>query len=416
MPLHADDLNDVLNRDGPFLPGMTRREFLAWAVAAGCASGDSITPVAVPSTLDAFLATSSPAAFAHTTSGGRWHLAPHLALINRYLLALAARQITRLIITLPPRHGKSSIISRYLPAWWLGTFPDQNVILMSYGADLATFWSARSREVFDRWGPACFRLHTDSRSRAGGHWGVAGHDGWMEAVGVGGSITGKGAHLMVVDDPIKNAEEADSPLMREKTWDWFNSTAYTRLEPGGVCVVIVTRWHQDDMVGRIIKEMAENPAAEKWTVINLPALAVTDEQPFPHGIGRKTGEALWPARYDLTALTRIRNRLTTRWWNALYMQRPTPPEGGMFKAEWLKIQMEYPGFTKEVRYWDMASTEQAAASSDPDWTVGVRLAHGLDDLYYVRHMERFRASPGDTEDRVFQVALMDGRHVPVRME
>lgn len=151
----------------------------------------------------------------------------------------------------------------------------------------------------------------------------------MRTAGAGGPITGKGAHLLIVDDPVKNAEDANSETMRERTWDWWLSTAYTRLEPDGVALVIQTRWHEDDLTGRLIAEMESG--GESWVVLNLPALAEAEDL-----LGRRVGDALWPERYPQERLKQIEQTVGPYWWYALYQQRPTPLEGAILRRAWMQ--------------------------------------------------------------------------------
>lgn len=214
---------------------------------------------------------SSPAEFAVLASGGRWQLAPHLALLNRFLLDLAGGAVTRLLVTMPPRHGKSMFTSQYFPAWYLGTFPDDRVILASYEADFAAEWGGKVRDLMGEYGPSLFGLDVNPATTASARWDLKGHLGGMKTAGVGGPITGKGADLLVIDDPIKNSEEAGSEVRRGAIWDWYRSTARTRLEPGGRVLLIQTRWHCDDLAGRILESAAES--GEPWVVLKVPALS-----------------------------------------------------------------------------------------------------------------------------------------------
>jgi len=153
---------------------------------------------------------------------------------------------------MPPRHGKSTLISEYFPAWFLGTFPDKQVILASYEASFAMTWGFKSRALLEEFGPWLFNVHVDPRKKAMGEWRVLDHKGVMNTTGVGGGLTGRGADLLIIDDYLKNAKEADSELIRDNQWEWYASTAFNRLEPGGKICVLATRWHEDDLIGRII--------------------------------------------------------------------------------------------------------------------------------------------------------------------
>lgn len=255
---------------------------------------------------------STPALFARHCSGNRWYPAKHLVELSEKLMDVATGDITHLMIFMPPRHGKSELTSKYFPAWYLGKYPDNRVILTGYEADFAAQWGYKARNIMHEHGPALFNLTVAGNSSARDRWDIAGHLGGMSTAGVGGAITGKGAHLLIIDDPIKNAEEANSKTYRDKSYDWYRSTAYTRIEPGGSVVIIQTRWHEDDLSGRLLKE-----EPEKWTVVNLPALAEEGDS-----LDRQPGEALFPKRYDVSALLDIKRTVGSYWWNALYQQRP----------------------------------------------------------------------------------------------
>lgn len=266
--------------------------------------------------------------FARAASSGRWKLARHLHLIDRVITDAIIKPPHRALISCPPRHGKSEHLSKYLPAWFLGSFPDRRVILASYEADFAASWGRKARQVLEEYGD-WFGVKVSGRSSAADRWDIEGREGGMMTAGVGGPITGKGADLLIIDDPVKNAEEAGSKTYRDRAWDWWRSVAYTRLEPTGVAIVIQTRWHDDDLTGRIIKDSAAG--GEAWRVVNLPALAESADQ-----LGRKPGEALWPWRFDAPKLRTIERTLGSYLWSALYQQRPVPAEGALFKAPWLR--------------------------------------------------------------------------------
>ncbi len=217
----------------------------------------------------------NPAEFAHRASGGRWICAPHLELLNRSLMDVASGVIKRLMICMPPRHGKSEFTSKYFPAWYLGTFPDRRIILTSYEAEFAKEWGRKVRDILQEHGQSYFGVSVRPDTSAANRWNLTGRAGGMVTSGVGGPITGKGADLLIIDDPVKNAEEADSETYRNRAWEWYTSTAYTRLEPGGALILIQTRWHEDDLAGRILEAM--EGGGEQWHVLSLPALSETGE-------------------------------------------------------------------------------------------------------------------------------------------
>jgi len=242
---------------------------------------------------------------------------------------VAAKRSPRLLIAAPPRHGKSEIVSKQWPVWHLGNYPADELVVSSYGQDLANDMSRDARAVRDGVleEPAFGWGHLAPGDKDGVElWKVAG-GGTYKAVGAGGPLTGRGAHALVIDDPFKNSEEADSEVIRESRWNWYRSTAYTRLAPGGGILVMATRWHHDDLSGRLLKQL--QAGEEAWRVVSFPAIAEEDE-PF-----RLAGEALHPDRYPVVALEQIRRVVGSRTWSALYQQRPTPESGGLFKRAWL---------------------------------------------------------------------------------
>ena len=269
---------------------------------------------------------STPALFAHYCSGNRWYPAEHLVMLSDVLMDVADGNINHLMIFTAPRHGKSELTSKYFPAWFLGHNPDKRVILCSYESDFAAQWGYKARNILTEYGPQLFGVKVSGDSSAKDRWDIAGHSGGMNTAGVGSSITGRGANLLIIDDPVKNAEEAQSKVYRDKASEWYKSTAYTRIEPGGAVIIIQTRWHEDDLSGRLLKE-----EPDKWTVINLPAIAEENDM-----LGRQPGEALFPKRFNVDALMEIKKTVGPYWWNALYQQRPSALEGTIFKKQYLK--------------------------------------------------------------------------------
>lgn len=258
----------------------------------------------------------------------------HVRKLVNVLQRVADDELKRLMVFEPPRHFKSETVSRLFSAYFLARYPDRWVGINSYAADLAYALNRNAREIFNRADGAM------SNKAAGVmHWETtAGGGAW--AAGVGGSITGKGFHLGIIDDPIKNAEEAASEVIREKHKDWYKSTFYTRAEPDAAIIVINTRWHQDDLSGWLLKQEEQEP--EHWHIVCLPAIASAATTEFPvtctvEPDDREPGEALCPERYDEEALRRIRNRLGTYFWSALYDQSPTNAEGAILKRHWFRF-------------------------------------------------------------------------------
>jgi predicted phage terminase large subunit-like protein len=274
-----------------------------------------------------------------------WQPYRHLIHLNDRLMDIVEGRINRLIVTMPPRHGKSWLCSYYFPAWFLNRFPDKRVILCSYGDDFAAEWGRKVRDLI-RDNSDKLQIEINESSKAADRWDIQGHRGGMKTAGVGGQITGRGANLFIIDDPVKDAAEANSATIRESKWDWWRTTARTRLEPGGAVIIIQTRWHEDDLTGRILRDDDE---AQQWHVVNLPALAEEDDP-----LGRTPGTALCPERYNENALAHTRTDIGQSAFSALYQQRPQPEGGGAFK----KVDFRY--------YTTPASEEKTYALQDPD--------------------------------------------------
>ena len=233
------------------------------------------------------------------------------------------------MVFMPPRHGKSEFISRYSTAWILGKFPDTRIILASYEADFAATWGRKSRDLLEEHGPSLFGVTVSKASSAASRWDIEGHEGGMATAGVRGPITGKGANIAIIDDPVKNDQEAMSQTYRDATWDWYRATFSTRIQEDGAIILVMTRWHEDDLAGRLLK--AQEEGGDKWEVVNLPALAEDDDM-----LGRQLGEPLCPQLFTKETLEKTKVRLGSFWWNALYQQKPAPAAGNKFKRAWFR--------------------------------------------------------------------------------
>jgi predicted phage terminase large subunit-like protein len=273
------------------------------------------------------LVLSSPAMFAATHSHGLWEPYRHLVHTSDAIVGMVERdECDLLIIEEPVRHGKTLTCSRWTPAWFIIKHR-KRVLLASYEADFAATHGRAARDIVEEHGPS-FGVHIKSDSKAAARWELVGHEGGMGTAGAGGPITGKGGHLLIVDDPIKNSEEAQSPVYREKLWDWWQSTFLTRREPGAKVLVIMSRWHEDDLVGRIVKQAGDGMRVRR---LRLPAIAEDDDE-----LGRVPGQALCPERYDEVALAGIRTDVGPNSWAALYQQRPVALGGGIFNRNSIK--------------------------------------------------------------------------------
>lgn len=268
----------------------------------------------------------SPAHLALGVNRG-FRVPPHIELLDRAIVE-TVNSGGRLLVTMPPRHGKSEMASRYTPAWYLGRYPNRRIILASYEADYAASWGRKARDLLEEHGLKMFGVHVRQDSHAANRWDLADHNGGMTTAGVGGAITGRGADLLIIDDPVKSVEEAESETYRARTWDWWRGVALTRLEPGGSVILVMTRWHEDDLAGRILQEDSAN-----WRVLSLPAIASDD---LDDPLDREPGEPLWPERYDADALARRRQEMGARLFEAEYQQQPAPATGLIFRREWFR--------------------------------------------------------------------------------
>lgn len=265
-----------------------------------------------------------------------WH---HLHLIRK-LEKLQRKEIKRLMVFMPPRHGKSQLVSRFLPSWIFGQNPQARIIATSYSADLA---SAMNRDVqqimlndeYAELFPEVALNETGNRSRRNSTtFDIPGSTGHYLSAGVGGPITGKGADYALIDDPIKNQEEAESKTYRDKLYNWYVSTLYTRLEKDACVLITLTRWHEDDLAGRLLKLMEDdNEFTDEWTIVDFPALKEDDSNPDDP---RAIGEALWQSKYDEDRLQGIKTTIGSRYWNALYGQNPVTEGGNIIKGDWFR--------------------------------------------------------------------------------
>lgn len=331
------------------------------------------------------MARTSPAGLALATSNGRWRLTRHLDAIDGLIVdAVAGDAPDRLIISVPPRHGKSELISRHTPPWYLGNFPDRRVMLASYEARFAESWGRKGRDLLEAHGQQLYGVRVRPDARAAAAWDIDGHEGGMVTGGVGGPFTGKGADLLIIDDPVKNAEEADSETIRDKHWDWWQSTASTRLHPGAVVIVVMTRWHEDDLAGRLLAGLDdEDERGAEWHEVRFPALAEAGDV-----LGREEGQALWPERFDEAWMARKKREVGSRWFNALYQGRPTAEEGDIFKRQWWRfyppaddVPLDQTMEPKRVwTTWDTALKDKTQS----DYSVGIAWAQDGPNRYLLR--------------------------------
>jgi predicted phage terminase large subunit-like protein len=352
----------------------------------------------------------------------------------------------RLALFMPPRLGKSELASIRFPAWYLGHNPEHEIINSGYSLDLPMKFSRKVRElVRDPAYAALFpKTALDPESQSAEAWNTTAGGGYM-AAGVGGGLTGKGAHVLVIDDPVKNMEEADSQLVRDSVWDWYWSTAYTRLAPGGGVLLIQTRWNDDDLGGRLFKAMQEE-GADQFEIVTYPALAEMFEyrhlttqhvvrtaeplhddhpqlllahraarmaaeqpaspMPLPDDpdmeLMRMPGEVLHPERFTPEMVDRIKRNQPPRVWSALYQQNPVPDEGIYFRKEYFKYEPVAPAaFNRNVyQAWDFAIGEK----QQNDYTVGVTFIQDERDYLHLVEVVRFKGDSFTIVEEILDAA------------
>lgn len=348
---------------------------------------------------------------------------PFHHIVAEHLEAVESGEIKRLMIFAPPQHGKSELSTRRFPAWYMGRNPDKGVISASYNADFARGFGRNVRDIiFSREYQNIFPgIAIRSDNRAAEEWELE-QGGKYFSVGVASATTGKGAHLFLIDDPVKDRKDADSPTKREDAWNWYRDVVFTRLQDDAAVVMTLTRWHFDDLAGRAL-QLAESGRGKPWTILKLPAIAVprlhfetkmpilNEDGSVPGDpLGRKPNEPLAPSRFSLASLLEKQEVSGERTWSALYQQVPMSDQGGMFKTAWFGAhEGPLPQKRIRVRAWDLA------ASIDGDWTVGLLMSRDTDGFFYVEHIIRFRGTPLEVERKIIETAHNDGRSVQIRL-
>lgn len=337
-----------------------------------------------------------------------YRVGAHHRLLCEKLEAVERGEIKRLLITMPPRHGKSELASKRFPAWFLGRNPQKQIITTSYNASLASAFGRDVRNILkDTYFQNVFpdvELSNDSQAKDNWHTKKG---GVYVSAGIGGGITGRGADLAIIDDPIKDREEANSEVVRETIWNWYTSTLYTRLMSNGAIIVIQTRWHVDDLMGRLLENM-ESGTGDVWEQIHFPAIALENDL-----LGRSPGDALWPDEFDVEALNQIEKAVGEMDFQSLYQGSPIIATGSFFKPNMINVVDAAPKANKVIRRWDFAATEKKNNKSDPDWTVGLKMQQNVDGSYTILDVARFRGNPDEVEKTVLSVASQDSRATPI---
>jgi len=330
--------------------------------------------------------------------------AAHHRLLMARLQAVADGTIDRLMVLMPPGSAKSTYSSVLFPVWWFTRHPGTSVIAACHTADLANHFARQARSLVTEHA-AALGYELQSGERASSRW-VTSTRGQYYATGVRGPIAGRRADLVIIDDPIRGLVDAESPRQRNHLWDWYRSDLVTRLKPRGRVVIVMTRWHQDDLAARLLDHNQG-----EWTVLQLPALAEVDDP-----LGRLPGQALWPEWEDEAALLRKRDQIGERVWSALFQQTPRPAQGSLFevaKIEIIAAPPEPAGGTI-VRAWDLAATA-SDGRNDPDYTVGVKLLRDAAGRLIVLDIVRQRTSALAVEHALLCAAEADGKSVVISL-
>jgi predicted phage terminase large subunit-like protein len=339
--------------------------------------------------------------------------APHNELIAEKLEAVLRGEIRRLMIFMQPRSGKTHLASELFPTYALGKMPKINIIQTGYSAEIALRHSRLARDIFCS--PEYRRLFPDSVYQSQNHsiakplqrqasheWGTV-QGGSYYAVGIGGGVTGRGGNIILIDDPVKNRQDAESPLIQSRILDWYRSTLYTRLEyPLSAVIIIMTRWSPHDLAGVLLHEDTDD-----WTVINLPAEAEENDP-----LGRDFGAPLWEERCSLEELHRIRTNIGELEYSALYQQRPRPRGGSVFKESWIKyIDHDPGGYPHAVRSWDLATT----AKTSSDHTAGALIKNYNGDIV-ISNMTRAKLEFPGVKQLICETARRDGKFAEILIE
>lgn len=324
--------------------------------------------------------------------------AAHHRLLVDELERVASGGSDRLMLLLPPGSAKSTYASLLFPAWWFARHPASSVIAASHTASLAQHFGRGVRTLISEHGARLGYGIVDANRAA--HRFATTHGGQYLTVGVRQAVTGRRADLLLIDDPVRSQADADNAMARERLWDWYRSDLVTRLRPGGRIVLVMTRWHPDDLGGRLLR------SDDDWRSVRLPALAEANDP-----IGRSPGAALWPAWEDEAAVMRKRAIVGERAFAALFQQNPRRLKGRLFSPARIAILDEAPPGIS-VRAWDLAATAQHG-SSDPDWTVGLKLTRTEAGRFVVLDVARFRGAPAAVEDGIRRTAALDGLDVTI---
>jgi len=326
-----------------------------------------------------------PHFLAEYISDGLWKPYDFIVYVSQIITQAILKGNGRIIVNIPPQHGKSQFISKYLPIWYLENFPKKRVILSTYEANYAESWGKQVRNEFLH-NPK-LEVEVAKDSKASNFW-LTTEGGSMASVGIGGPITGKSGDLMIIDDPVKNWAEAKSKAYQRRNAEWFDSTLYTRKQPGTTIIVLMTRWHELDLTGYLINEHGDD-----WNLIRLPALAEKNDP-----MGRKIGEALCPERFDRKELLKTKNAISEQVWTGLYANRPAAQEGGIIKRDSLRFYDKLPAsFQEIIQSWDMSFKK----TTDGSYVVGQVWGRSNGNFYLIDQFRKRTGFVGAKEAVIF---------------
>jgi predicted phage terminase large subunit-like protein len=369
------------------------------------------------------MARRTPGRLAEYATEGRRYRTSLWRLFDRIALALVAGMFANVIIMCPPQHGKSEYWSKAFPAWYLGKNPNHRVVLCSYGAQFASSWGRSTRDLMRAHGPSLFGLTVREDVAAANEWKTAPadetdptvYDGGMVTAGIEGGIAGRPAELAIADDLIADDDSAQSQVIKDKVWNFWENELCARLQKNGKRVMLMTRRAEDDPIGRILKLVEQK--REDWKVIKLPAIAEENEDWPDLEWKRKAGEALCPELHPLAELESTRKALgeTSHPWTGLRQQSPFPRGGGEFKSEWFKILEAKPPAFQRVRAWDLAYSENPNAKR----TAGVLMSKRVDagvNKYHIEDIQFGRWGSGRRNKLIVEQAKADGKGIPIVIE
>lgn len=319
---------------------------------------------------------------------------PHIELLSEALMEVLSGKCKRLCINMPPRHGKSEQVTIRFPAFFMMHFENKNVMVAGYNQSISRRFSRRTRQIIED------TIGLNEKNQSVEEWQTS-NNNYYYCASTSNPRTGIGFNLIILDDLVKNREEANSKTHKERVKDFYREDCYSRLEPDGAIIICNTRWSEDDIIAEAL-----STEPEQWKIISLPALCDDPENDL---LKREEGQALWPERYGPGKLQAIKEVMGDFGFAALYQQRPIPKEGGLFKADRIKIDSA-PNIVKKVRAWDLA-----ASQGKGDYTVGVLMGVDEEQNYWILDVYRDRVSTDIRDKKMLQIASLDGPETRIRL-